>query len=87
MMMANGIHEMLQPSLIVKRSIVLHGHKTSVSMEPEFWTQLKDEAVKRRTTLGALVTKIDEERTHGNLSSACRCHVLKRLLLRLEPPS
>jgi predicted DNA-binding ribbon-helix-helix protein len=69
---------MLQPSPIVKRTIVLHGNKTSVSLEPDFWAELKREAASRRTTLSALVHEIDQARTHGNLSSACRCHVLAR---------
>jgi predicted DNA-binding ribbon-helix-helix protein len=69
---------MLRPSPIVKRSIVLHGHKTSVSMESEFWDELKREATSMHTTLSALVHEIDQARTHRNLSSACRCYVLAR---------
>jgi predicted DNA-binding ribbon-helix-helix protein len=69
---------MLRPSPIVKRSIMLSGHKTSVSLEPDFWAELKREAALRRMTLCALVDAIDQARTHDNLSSACRCHVLAR---------
>lgn len=68
------------PSRVSKRSIVLSGHKTSISMEPEFWDALKREAVERKITLGKLIDLIDEARTHGNLSSACRCHALARAL-------
>ena len=77
----------LLPSLIVKRSVAIHGHNTSISLEPEFWAELKKEAVERRLTLANLVDKIDEARTHGNLSSACRCHVLAHALkVRRDAP-
>jgi len=56
-------------SLIVKRSIILAGHKTSVSLEDAFWQGLKDIATSRRMTLSGLVGSIDSERKHGNLSS------------------
>jgi len=67
----------MKPSRIVKRSVVIHGHKTSVSMEPEFWLVLKEIAKERRKTLSYLVDKIDENREHGNLSSACRLFILE----------
>ena len=57
-------------SPVVKRSIVLSGHKTSVSLEDAFWRGLKDIATTRRMTLSDLVGSIDSEREHGNLSSA-----------------
>ena len=63
-------------SPVVKRSIVLAGHKTSVSLEDEFWTGLKDIAGKRLMTLSALVDRIDVHRQQGNLSSALRLFVL-----------
>jgi len=63
-------------SRIVKRSISLHGHKTSVSLEDEFWSALKVIAGKRLTNLSDLVTAIDGQRQHGNLSSAIRLFVL-----------
>jgi predicted DNA-binding ribbon-helix-helix protein len=63
-------------SRVAKRSIVLAGHKTSVSLEDEFWTGLKEIAGKRVMTLGALVDTIAAERQHGNLSSALRIFVL-----------
>jgi predicted DNA-binding ribbon-helix-helix protein len=75
-----GVRGALLPSLIVKRSVAIHGHNTSISLEPEFWAELKKEAVARRLSLADLVDKIDEARTHGNLSSACRCHILARAL-------
>jgi predicted DNA-binding ribbon-helix-helix protein len=63
-------------SPVVKRSIVIAGHKTSVSLEDAFWRGLKDIAVGRRVTLSDLVGAIDSERQHGNLSSAIRLFVL-----------
>jgi predicted DNA-binding ribbon-helix-helix protein len=63
-------------SKVVKRSIVIAGHKTSVSLEEAFWRGLKEIAVDRRMTLSDLVGAIDAERQHGNLSSAIRLFVL-----------
>jgi predicted DNA-binding ribbon-helix-helix protein len=63
-------------SPVVKRSIVIAGHKTSVSLEEAFWRGLKDIAATRRVSLSDLVGSIDTERQHGNLSSAIRLFVL-----------
>jgi predicted DNA-binding ribbon-helix-helix protein len=63
-------------SPVVKRSIVIAGHKTSVSLEDAFWKGLKDIAGDRDTTLSDLVAEIDLERRQGNLSSAIRLFVL-----------
>jgi predicted DNA-binding ribbon-helix-helix protein len=63
-------------SPVVKRSIVIAGHKTSVSLEDAFWKGLKEIAGGRDMTLSELVAAIDSERRHGNLSSAIRLFVL-----------
>ena len=63
-------------SQVVKRSIVIAGHKTSVSLEDAFWTGLKEIATGRGKTLSDLVAEIDTGRPHGNLSSAIRLFVL-----------
>ena len=63
-------------SPVVKRSIVVVGHKTSVSLEDAFWKGLKEIAGGRDITLSDLVATIDSERRHGNLSSAIRLFVL-----------
>jgi predicted DNA-binding ribbon-helix-helix protein len=63
-------------SAIVKRSIVIAGHKTSVTLEDGFWKALKEIANARRMTLSKLVALIDSERKHANLSSAVRVFVL-----------
>src|SRR5262249_4293313 len=63
-------------SLVIKRSVVVAGHKTSVSLEDAFWKGLKEIAGERDTTLSELVGTIDCERENGNLSSALRLFVL-----------
>ncbi len=63
-------------SPVVKRSIVIAGHKTSVSLEDAFWKGLKEIAAERNMTLSELVASIDTDRQHGNLSSAIRLFVL-----------
>jgi len=63
-------------SPVVKRSIVITGHKTSVSLEDAFWSGLKDIASSRNMTLSELVASIDVDRRQGNLSSAIRLFVL-----------
>jgi predicted DNA-binding ribbon-helix-helix protein len=63
-------------SEVIKRSIVIAGHKTSVSLEEAFWRSLKDIARGRDLTLSELVASIDSNRRHGNLSSAIRLFVL-----------
>jgi predicted DNA-binding ribbon-helix-helix protein len=63
-------------SLIVKRSVVIDGHNTSVSVEDAFWGSLKKIAARRRLTMSALLTAIDSDRHYSNLSSAIRLFVL-----------
>ncbi|MET0314321.1 MAG: ribbon-helix-helix domain-containing protein [Hansschlegelia sp.] len=61
---------------IVKRSIVVAGHKTSVSLEDAFWHALKDIARDKGQSLRSLVAEVDAGRNGGNLSSAVRLFVL-----------
>lgn len=66
-----------------KRSITIHGHQTSISLEDEFWDELAAIARSRQLSLNALVTEIDETRgaqkkSNGNLSSTLRVYVLKQ---------
>ena len=63
-------------SSVVKRSIVVGGHKTSVSLEDAFWRGLKEIAASRCVPLRDLVARIDTDREHGKLSSATRLFVL-----------
>jgi predicted DNA-binding ribbon-helix-helix protein len=66
----------MMKSLILKRSVALAGHKTSVSLEDAFWRSLKEIAAYQHVTLSALLVSIDSGRDHGNLSSAIRLFVL-----------
>jgi len=70
-------------SAIVKRSIVIAGHKTSVSLEDEFWNGLKEIARDQRATLSNLVGEVDTRRSHGNLSSTIRLFVLDHYRARM----
>lgn len=63
-------------SPVVKRSIVVAGHKTSVSLEEAFWNGMKEISGQRSVTLSELVGEIDGARKQGNLSSAIRLFVL-----------
>jgi predicted DNA-binding ribbon-helix-helix protein len=71
-------------SLVVKRSIVVSGHKTSVSLEEAFWKALKEIAVGRNMALSELVASIDAERQHANLSSAIRLFILDFYKIQLN---
>ncbi len=62
----------------VKRSVIIAGHRTSVSLEREFWDGLRRLARDDGVSVNELVTRIDRVRTSG-LSSAIRVHVLARL--------
>ncbi len=68
-------------SPVVKRSIVIAGHKTSVSLEKAFWSGLKEIARSDNITLSKMVGNIDKHRHRGNLSSALRLFVLNRVVL------
>jgi len=61
---------------VKKRSIVIGGHKTSISLEDSFWSCLKEIANARTMNLSELVGLLDSERQNGNLSSAIRVFVL-----------
>jgi predicted DNA-binding ribbon-helix-helix protein len=63
-------------SAIVKRSVVIAGRKTSVSLEDAFWSALKEIADERDMTLSGVAERVDAERLNGNLSSAIRMFVL-----------
>ena len=72
--------------MIRKRSVEIAGHKTSVSLEQEFWNAIKVIAAAEDVSLSALVERIDAARANnagaGNLSSALRLHVLDYLRAR-----
>lgn len=63
-------------SLIVKHSVIIHGHKTSVSLEKAYWVAIKEIAREKDVTHTYLINVIDEARSHANLSSAIRLYCL-----------
>lgn len=75
---------------IVKKSINLSGHLTSISLEPEFWIALKQIAEEKFLSIRALVQKIDHERITNdsiyNLSSAIRVFILSYYRNKIFPP-
>jgi predicted DNA-binding ribbon-helix-helix protein len=64
-------------SAIVKRSLTISGHRTSISLEDAYWLRMKALAERRETSLSALVAEIDAARGDANLSSAIRVFVLE----------
>jgi predicted DNA-binding ribbon-helix-helix protein len=70
-------------SQVIKRSIMIARHRTSISIEEPFWQALKDIALSRKTTLCELVASIDSGRRHGSLSSAIRLFVLDHFQTRI----
>jgi predicted DNA-binding ribbon-helix-helix protein len=64
---------------VVKRSLVVAGHRTSVSLEDAFWRRLKAIAAERGLSVNALAAAVDAARGEANLSSALRVFVLEAL--------
>ena len=66
-------------STVIKRSVVINGHKTSISVEDQFWAALKEIAAKQQLTIAQLVAMVDHDRSEvTNLSSALRLYVLSQ---------
>lgn len=68
------------PHALVKRSVVLHGHATSVALEPAFWAALEDGAARDGESIAAAIARIDARRKGGSLASAIRVFLLTRAL-------
>jgi predicted DNA-binding ribbon-helix-helix protein len=66
-------------SAVTKRSVVIGGHKTSVSLEEPFWTEVRSIAEAEQITVSNLLRRIDRERSNANLSSAIRVYVLEHV--------
>ena len=62
--------------VVIKRSVVIDSHNTSVSVEDDFWKGLRKIAEGRNETLSHLISSIDKDRQFANLSSAIRLFVL-----------
>ena len=73
----------ISTSKVVKRSLSIRGHRTSISLEAEFWAQLKLVAMEKNISIAQLVADIDTMRSQVNLSSALRVFVLNQLIERL----
>jgi predicted DNA-binding ribbon-helix-helix protein len=67
---------------IIKRSLTIAGHRTSISLEEPFWRLLRAEAEATGISIAALVERIDSARRGANLSSAIRVHLLSGLMER-----
>jgi predicted DNA-binding ribbon-helix-helix protein len=67
----------------LKHSLTIAGHRTSLSLEPEFWTALQKAAAKRSLTIAGLVSEIDQSRAGRNLSSAIRVWILNAVMTGL----
>ena len=65
--------------MLKKHSITIMGHKTSISLEPEFWTELKIIAENNNKNIAEIISEIDSCATDSNLSSKIRVFVLKNL--------
>ena len=74
-------------SALVKRSVVVGGHKTSISLEDAFWGGLKEIAQAKGATVTETLTQIDETRQQANLSSAIRLFVLGQFRNRTNGPA
>jgi len=68
-----------RPRGVIKRSIAIAGHRTSISLEEPFWEELRRIALARGIALQRLVAEVDAGRAGENLSSALRVHVLEDL--------
>ena len=66
----------MNPTAVKKRSILVGGHKTSVSLEDPFWRALQEIAEAERVSVSHLISRIDKSREQCNLSSAVRLFVL-----------
>ena len=71
--------------LLKKRSFSIAGHRTSVALEPEFWSALDGAARDERIPLAALVARVDATRGERPLASALRVYALMRALGRAAP--
>jgi predicted DNA-binding ribbon-helix-helix protein len=70
---------------VIKRSIMIAGHRTSVSLEQAFWDQLKRLAERESISMAQLIVSIDQGRGRQNLSSAIRVHILTTLIENADP--
>jgi predicted DNA-binding ribbon-helix-helix protein len=70
---------------VVKRSLVVAGHRTSVSLEDAFWRRLQAIAARRGVSMNGLAADVDARRGEANLSSALRVFVLEAVAKAADP--
>jgi predicted DNA-binding ribbon-helix-helix protein len=75
----------MKGSRVLKRSIVISGRNTSVSLEDEFWDALREIATQQGATMSALVSTLDSDRQHQNLCSMIRLFVLDHYRAQADP--
>ena len=88
-MTATGLSTLMTPeenTRVVKRSLVVAGHRTSVSLEEAFWRRLKGIAAELGLSVNALAARVDAARGEANLSSALRVFVLDLVLRDADTP-
>ena len=71
--------QLVYDNTIIKRSVSVSGHATSISIESAFWNILKDIAKEEKKSINHIISQIDDSRS-GNLSSALRVYVLKKII-------
>ncbi|MEM8537020.1 MAG: ribbon-helix-helix domain-containing protein [Pseudomonadota bacterium] len=72
----------MQNARPIKRSLTLHGHRTSVSLEEVYWTAFKQTAEKQGQTVNSLAAEIDDSRGDQGLASAIRVYLFEKALAR-----
>lgn len=77
------VHFDIAGTVLEKHSVTISGHRTSISIEKNFWHLLKDLAIEEKISLAVLIRSLDEART-GSLSSALRCYVLQSIEKKLR---
>src|SRR5262245_37847686 len=82
-----GLQGARMKSSIIKRSVIIDGHKTSVSLEDAFWSDVKEIAHRHQSTPSKLISQIAETRQQDNLSSAIRLFVLEQVRARIASGS
>lgn len=65
--------------MLEKHSITIMGHQTSITLEPEFWHELKNIATRENKSVGKIISEIDAPDLNENLSSNIRVFVLKKV--------
>src|SRR3954471_13314425 len=82
-----GKRPVLAKSRVAQRSVLINGHKKSLTIESEFWAGLREIAAEKEITLGALVCELDAKRKTANLSATIRLFVLNYYMEKAGCPA